>query len=371
MKRTPVAVEPLWTAPDLAHYLGVPVKTLYQWKWRGEGPPVRKVGPPPPLRPGRRAALARVARRPGGVAMGHVEDRWWNDGTDPTTGKPVKVRTEWHGRGSRYRVRYVDPEGRERSKSFPDRQKKAAEDFLVRVESDEQRDAYIHPDAGRVTFGEYARTWLASQTFDASTRDSVTWRLNAQILPTFERRELGAIRPTDVRSWIRGMQDREVAASYQAGCFAHLAAILSAAVDDKLIRENPCHARTVVRPRPVAPKIVPWSRARVAAMRLAMAERYKLAIVLGAGLGLRQAEMFGVSPDDFDREAGVLHVVRQSAWSPASRCSPCPSGTRPATCRSRPACCGFSTSTSNGSRRPRSRCRGASRRGHRPPRGSS
>lgn len=223
----------------------------------------------------------------------------------------MKVRTERHRRGSRYRVRYLDPEGRERSKSFPDRQKKAAEDFLVRVESDKQRGAYIHPDAGRVAFGEYARTWLASQTFDASTRDSVTWRLSAQILPTFERRELGAIRPTDVRSWIRGMQDREVAASYQAGCFAHLAAILSAAVDDKLIRENPCHARTVVRPRAVAPKIVPWSRARVAAMRLAMAERYKLAIVLGAGLGLRQGEMFGVSPNDFDREAGVLHVVRQ------------------------------------------------------------
>ncbi|WP_232283870.1 helix-turn-helix domain-containing protein [Saccharomonospora cyanea] len=22
----------------------MPVKTLYQWKWRGEGPPVRKIG---------------------------------------------------------------------------------------------------------------------------------------------------------------------------------------------------------------------------------------------------------------------------------------------------------------------------------------
>jgi predicted DNA-binding transcriptional regulator AlpA len=39
-----VRVEPLWTAADLAHYLGIPVKTLYQWKWRGEGPPFRKVG---------------------------------------------------------------------------------------------------------------------------------------------------------------------------------------------------------------------------------------------------------------------------------------------------------------------------------------
>lgn len=38
------AVDPLWTVDDVALYLRVPVKTLYQWKWRGEGPPVRKMG---------------------------------------------------------------------------------------------------------------------------------------------------------------------------------------------------------------------------------------------------------------------------------------------------------------------------------------
>ena len=73
-----------------------------------------------------------------------------------------------------------------------------------------------------------------------------------------------------------------------------------------MIRENPCHARTVVRPRPVPPTIVPWSRARIVAMRLAMADRYKIVMVLGAGCGLRQGELFGVSPDDLaSLRAGV------------------------------------------------------------------
>jgi hypothetical protein len=36
-------IDPLWTVEDVSTYLGVPTKTLYQWKWRGEGPPVRKV----------------------------------------------------------------------------------------------------------------------------------------------------------------------------------------------------------------------------------------------------------------------------------------------------------------------------------------
>ncbi|MBF6072871.1 MULTISPECIES: helix-turn-helix transcriptional regulator [Nocardia] len=34
----------LWTVEEAAYFLNVPVKTLYQWKWLGEGPPVRKIG---------------------------------------------------------------------------------------------------------------------------------------------------------------------------------------------------------------------------------------------------------------------------------------------------------------------------------------
>ncbi|MFF0115988.1 helix-turn-helix transcriptional regulator [Streptomyces prasinus] len=35
---------PLATPAEVAEYLGVPVKTLYQWKYRGVGPNVHKVG---------------------------------------------------------------------------------------------------------------------------------------------------------------------------------------------------------------------------------------------------------------------------------------------------------------------------------------
>ncbi|MEU1204020.1 helix-turn-helix domain-containing protein [Nocardia sp. NPDC005825] len=34
----------LWTVSETAYFLGVSVKTLYQWKWLGEGPPVSVVG---------------------------------------------------------------------------------------------------------------------------------------------------------------------------------------------------------------------------------------------------------------------------------------------------------------------------------------
>jgi hypothetical protein len=66
--------------------------------------------------------------------MGHIEDRWFKTVTAHDD-KPVRVKTALYGKGLRYRVRYQGPDGRERAKSFPDRQKKAAEDYLTDVES--------------------------------------------------------------------------------------------------------------------------------------------------------------------------------------------------------------------------------------------
>jgi excisionase family DNA binding protein len=37
-------VNRLWSVHDVAEYLGVPVKTLYQWRTAGYGPPARRVG---------------------------------------------------------------------------------------------------------------------------------------------------------------------------------------------------------------------------------------------------------------------------------------------------------------------------------------
>ncbi|SCG46428.1 helix-turn-helix domain-containing protein [Micromonospora inositola] len=37
-------IEPLWTAEDVSTFLGVPVGTLYQWRYRRIGPRASRVG---------------------------------------------------------------------------------------------------------------------------------------------------------------------------------------------------------------------------------------------------------------------------------------------------------------------------------------
>jgi integrase len=227
------------------------------------------------------------------------------------TGKVARVKTALYGKGMRYKVRYLDPDGKEVSHSFPDRAKRQAEEFLHKIENEKREGSYLDPNGAKVKFRDYAEQWLSGQSFKSTTRVNVPSRLKNQVYPFLENIELGAITPTTIRNWIRWMKDRGTAQSYRHVCFVHTSAILSAAVDDKKIAMNPCQARSVTKPTPGQHKIVPWTDARLKAVWLALPPIVQVTMPLGAGAGLRQGEMFGLSPHDIDREANIIHVVRQ------------------------------------------------------------
>jgi integrase len=245
------------------------------------------------------------------VEVARRRTAWYRRVVDPETEKVRRERTDLYGKGDRYKVRYVDHSGRERSKSFPDRQKKQAEDYLSEVEAELRRGTYIDPAAGKVTFEEYARRWLRSQSFDESTREITEVRLRLHVFPTLGGRNLDAIRPSDVRELLRALQEKGLAASYRQVIFIHMQTVFNAAIDDERIRKNPCNASSVQKPQIPARKVVPWPAERVHAVREAMNPRYRITVPLGAGLGLRQGEAFGLAVDDVDFDDDTVHVVRQ------------------------------------------------------------
>ncbi|MGH3897969.1 MAG: tyrosine-type recombinase/integrase [Pseudonocardiaceae bacterium] len=261
--------------------------------------------------------------------MGHVQDLWYKPAPDPATGRMIRVKTRLHGTGRRYRVRYTDPDGREHSKSFPDRCKKDADGFLSDIESAKRSGDYLDPKAGRISFESYAEAWLASQTFDESSRENVAIRLRKHTYPRLGQLPLASITPTQIRTWDRELQERGLAARYRQGIFTYVEAVLSAAVDDGRIRTNPCKARSVSRPRVPPRKIKPWSAERVRAVHDALPDRYKVALMLGAGLGLRQGETFGLAVDDVDFVRQVVHVTRQVKIVGSRRCFGPPKGGEP------------------------------------------
>jgi len=118
--------------------------------------------------------------------MGYVED----------------LRGKKQGQGRpRWRARYRDPSGRERSRSFA--RKVDAERFLVSIEDAKLRGAYVDPAAGRVPFAAWAERWFnTTATLRPSTRKDYEVLLNNQALPAFGGTTLVAIDALAVREWV-------------------------------------------------------------------------------------------------------------------------------------------------------------------------
>ncbi|MCW2874406.1 site-specific integrase [Actinacidiphila oryziradicis] len=241
---------------------------------------------------------------------GHVQDRWYKtiDGPD---GKPVKVKTDRYGIGLRYRARYVGPDGTERSQSFPDRQKRQADAWLSNIEADMTRGQYIDPRAVRVTVKQHAERWLASLTMDPGTYVGTEQRVRLHVLPHLGGRTLGSLKPSHVREWLRTLQDQGLAPAYRRVIFANLCTMLNAAVDDRIIPQNPCRSSSVQAPRLDPRRIVPWPRAQVLSVRAELPEQFRPTVDLAGGCGMRQGEIFGLAIEDMDPIDGLVHVVRQ------------------------------------------------------------
>jgi integrase len=211
-----------------------------------------------------------------------------------------KGKTTWS-------VRWRDGTNQKR-KTF--KSQREAKDFAASVVTDKARGSYVDPQAGRVTLAQYSSKWLESQTFDEATRVATELRLRVHVMPHLGSHQLHALRPSMIQSWLRVLQST-LAPRYVRVIFSNLSAVLSAAVDDSIIAKNPCRASSIKLPGLDSTKVQPWSSEQVRAVAQALPDRFRVMVVLGAGCGLRQGEIFGLAVDDVDFLRGVIHVRRQ------------------------------------------------------------
>ncbi|MFD6293764.1 tyrosine-type recombinase/integrase [Streptomyces sp. NPDC060235] len=241
---------------------------------------------------------------------GHVQDRWYKTEPGPD-GKPVKVKSDRYGSGLRYRARYVGPDGTEKSQSFPDRQKRRAEEWLAETAADMSRGQYIDPKAAQTTFQQYAERWITGQTTDLNTRIGAETRLRLHAFPRIGSRPLGSFRPLHIREFVRDLENGPMSGTYARNIYANVRAVLSAAVDDGHLARNPCSAASVRPPAASAARVVPWLPSQVRAVRDALPERYRAMVDVGSGCGLRQGEIIGLAEDSAQLDSDTLRVTAQ------------------------------------------------------------
>lgn len=216
--------------------------------------------------------------------------------------------------GTSWRVRYVDPDGRERSKSF--KRKADAEDFATEVSHNIKAGSYIDPAAGRITVQRYLQQWLAQQVhLRPSTRASYTTRFRTMVYPHLGHLPIGRVRPSTLRSWqARLLQD--YAPSTIASTRGPLSAAFAAAVHDRLIPASPFVG--VKAPQLEREQIVPLTIGQVRAGETALrssrsTRRYAAIIPTAAGTGMRASELWGLTLDRVDFLRRTAKVDRQLA----------------------------------------------------------
>lgn len=138
-----------------------------------------------------------------------------------------------------WRCRYKKPDGTWGSEpGFPT--KKLAEEWGEGQEAAMREGRWIDPALSRMTFGEFAKRWMAAQTPRGRTVINRWELLERHILPRWEHVALHSINWFDVESWSRTLT---CAASVVGHSLTLMSQIMTGAVDARHIAVNPLYGR--------------------------------------------------------------------------------------------------------------------------------
>lgn len=235
----------------------------------------------------------------------------------PRTGKDSKGRVRWV-------VRYYDPSGKQRSRTFTTKAEAAAHD--------EEQSRLIR-----------RREWV--DTDNAPTLETI-WPLWEQMATTEGTRavrervgknlgdlattKITDLRPTQLRTWqallkagrpwVKGCTGLSL--NTRTSWWTQLSGCLHMAVTDEMLLVNPCSK--VPGPgagsEPVDPRTLPTiEQIRNAVQHADDTGRDTLAtmIILAVSTGMRPGEVGGLRWQNVDRQAGVIHVTEQTVQRPA------------------------------------------------------
>jgi integrase len=215
----------------------------------------------------------------------------------------------------RYQARYPGPDGVLRPADDTFGTKKEAEIWLTRKEAEILEDDWIDPDAGEVLIPEYGKTWIDERPgLRPKTITLYRYLLRSHIAPYFPAMTVAQLKLATVRRWHKELLDNSVSPVTAAKAYRLLRAIMNTAVEDGLIRRNPCRIKGAgSEDSPERPVL---TVAQVYALADAIGLRYRSLLLLATFASLRWAELAALTPHDIDLDACTVRVTRQINYPP-------------------------------------------------------
>lgn len=186
-----------------------------------------------------------------------------------------------------------------------------AEAFLVKIQHSILSSTYTPPEAGLMTVAAYAEEWQRRRSWAPATHDRIGREFRLYILPGLGARPLSSLRRAHIEEWAKSLP---LAPSSARMVYETLSNMLSAAVDDERIGRNPAKGARLAKAELVP--FVPLTPDQVHAIAGHTVGHVRAGVVVAAGTGLRQGELFGLTADRIDFMRRELRVDRQ-LWTPS------------------------------------------------------
>lgn len=215
---------------------------------------------------------------------------------------------EWH-RG--WQVRWRDPAGRQRTKSF--KRKGDAKQFANRVEVEMQRGTYVDPQLGKLLFVDWAHEWLQSKmNLRASSWTRDESYLRNHVMPTFGNVALARIDKLTIQVWVRELVAKDLHPGTVKECYRIMRSILNEAADARLIVESPC--RNVTLPRVPRTEQRFLTAAQVEQLAARTDSQFRVLVYCAVYLGCRWGELVGLKRDHLNllkREVRIVGTLEE------------------------------------------------------------
>ncbi len=230
-----------------------------------------------------------------------VEDLWRK-----ADGSPSKR----DGQGKRWRARWVDPSGVEKTKAFG--RKTDAQRHIESITTQLVTHTYVDPQAGRLTVGLAVQRYLDGLQVGRKTADDYASIARSRILPRWGSVPLDAVVTSDIAAWLQNMQkgDGKVSPARARKAGLVLRSALQLAVDDRLLAVNPAQAVKL----PKVPKKREGIRLTVEELRRVgekmPTETDRLLFLTLALCGLRWGEVTALQVKSLDFERMRITVSR-------------------------------------------------------------
>lgn len=215
--------------------------------------------------------------------------------------------------GRRWYVSYRDAGGKQHTKRGFLR-KKDAEDYAARMTVSVNDGDYIDPQLGKISVSRLADTWLEGKRGTVKPKYwgnlESAWRVHVK--PKWGRRQVGAIRYSEVQAWV-GAMSGERSATIVRRAFDVLNGICKLAVKDGVIRRNPCEG--VQLPKKTHKARAYLTVEQLLALADAAGEHRAVILVLGF-CGLRFGELRALRVEDVDVVRSRLSVRHSVVRTP-------------------------------------------------------